>query len=373
MQWKDSRRVIFCCIRKHRGKPDTKAKLLWVRKVRSTIERRDPLYAHTHQATQKGILIKLGLLKSGNLMNWWDDRTERPTVCSQLTDQFVIENDETNSYTECRIRIVVRIQIILAQGAWWSAKEAKAILKRCNKRQRQTFCDMENVYIFKTLRASVFMGKNNSDNWHSIKNTEDLTMKQIFDIFEKLITDQSDEIFGMSTIFGEHCSLKYLSLVGDQQVINLLHKKVYVFSDSVLCLKRMNENPQSNIAWEDRLTWFKSSLEYRALDRLDGEPMEFDWNIFPGFTTLQLSHKVQELEKFTGRIIFMSMFNDISWGSERQRKRMRVKCSTRLSHYAAGQWSFLGLGSEKNWYSISEDSPQGEFDKIAEIMMLTFA
>ena len=28
-----------------------------------------PLYAHTHQATQNGILIKLGLLKSGNLMN----------------------------------------------------------------------------------------------------------------------------------------------------------------------------------------------------------------------------------------------------------------------------------------------------------------
>ena len=28
-----------------------------------------PLFAHTHQATQSGILIKLGLLKSGNLMN----------------------------------------------------------------------------------------------------------------------------------------------------------------------------------------------------------------------------------------------------------------------------------------------------------------
>ena len=51
--------------------------------------------------------------------------------------------------------------------------------------------------------------------------------------------------------------------------------------------------------------------------------MEFEWNIFPGFTTLQLCNKVQEFlskmsepEDFTGRIIFMSMFNDISWGSE---------------------------------------------------------
>ena len=83
----------------------------------------------------------------------------------------------------------------------------------------------------------------------------------------------------------------------------------------------MNENPQSNTAWEERLSWFKSSSQHGALDRIDGEPMEFGWNIFPGLTTLQLYHKVQELlsrlsvtpEKFTGRNIFMSMFNGISW------------------------------------------------------------
>ena len=169
-----------------------------------------------------------------------------------------------------------------------------------------------------TLQATVFMVKNYSDNWHSIKSTEDLTMKHMFDISEILITEQTDEVNGVKTINWEDPSWKYLSLVGDEQVIR--HTKVYVFSDSVLCLGEMNENPQSNMAWEDRLTWFKSSPAYRALDRIDGEPIEFEWNIFPGFTTLQLSHKVQELllrlsvtsEKFTGRIIFTSMFNDIS-------------------------------------------------------------
>ena len=40
--------------------------------------------------------------------------------------------------------------------------------------------------------------------------------------------------------------------------------------------------------------------------------------------------------------------------------------------FGAGQWSFLGPGSKKKWYSISEDSPQGEWDKIAELMMLEF-
>ena len=150
------------------------------------------------------------------------------------------------------------------------------------------------MFLSSTLQASVFMGKNYSDNLHSIKNTEDLTMKQMFDFSEKLITEQSDEIYGINTISWEDYSWKWLSLVGDEEVISLQRTKVYVFSDSVLCLGKIHENPRANTAWEERLAWFKSSPEYRNLDRIHGEPIEFEWNIFPGFTW-QLSHKVQEL------------------------------------------------------------------------------
>ena len=76
----------------------------------------------------------------------------------------------------------------------------------------------------------------------------------MFDISEKLIVEQSDEIYGMNTMNWEDSSWKHLSLIGDEEVINLLHTKVYVFSDSVLCLGKMNENPQSNTVWEDKLT-----------------------------------------------------------------------------------------------------------------------
>ena len=171
-------------------------------------------------------------------------------------------------------------------------------------------------------------------------------------------------------------------MVGDEEVISLLHTKVYVFSDSLSCFGK--ENPQSNIAWEDRLTWFKSSSQYRALDRIDGEPMEFEWKIFPGFTTLQLCSKVQELlsrlsvepETFTGRIIFMSMFNDISWGSKDNKKEFESSdqlVSLYANRFQAGQRSFLGPGSDKKWYSISEDSPQDEWDKMAEKIVATLA
>ena len=200
---------------------------------------------------------------------------------------------------------------------------------------------------------------------------------------EKLIFEQSDEIYGISTINWENSSWKYLSLVGDE-VISLLHTKVYVFSDSVLCFEKMNENPQSNIVWEDRLKWFTSSPEYRTLDRIDGESIEFEWNIFPGFISLQLSQEVQELllrlsetpENYTGRIIFMSMFNDISCGSKDNKKECESNAqliSLFATRFGAGQWSFLGPGLEKKWYSIKEDSPQGEWDNMAEKMMVTLS
>ena len=84
-----------------------------------------------------------------------------------------------------------------------------------------------------TLQVCVFTEKNYSDNLHSFKNTEDLTMKQMFDISEKLITEQSDVIYGISTLPGNTLHGSILSLVGDEEVISLLHTKVYVFSDSV--------------------------------------------------------------------------------------------------------------------------------------------
>ena len=126
------------------------------------------------------------------------------------------------------------------------------------------------------------------------------------------------------------------NLCTDERVINLQRTKVYVFSDSVLCLGRIHENAQSNGAWEDRLGWFKSSPEYRNFDRIDGEPMEFEWNIFPGFTTLQLVREVQELlsrlsvqpEKFHRTdYLHVDVQRHLLW-IKRQQDRMRNKCST---------------------------------------------
>ena len=80
-------------------------------------------------------------------------------------------------------------------------------------------------------------------------------------------------------------------------------------------------------------------------------------------------------ETFTGRILFMSMFNDISC----DRKGNKDECLANAGvvkvlarRFGVGQWSFIGPGSEKKWYS-AENSPQGAWDNIAEEMLFEFA
>ena len=62
----------------------------------------------------------------------------------------------------------------------------------------------------------------------------------------------------------------------------------------------------------------------KDVNRIDGEPMEFELKIFPGFTTLGILEEIQkimiklqcEAEQFEGRIIFMSMYNDTNGENE---------------------------------------------------------
>ena len=77
--------------------------------------------------------------------------------------------------------------------------------------------------------------EHHSENLRSIKNTgNNLTLKQMFDISEKLIVGHSDEIYGISKINWDDSSLKHLSLVRDEEVISLSHAKVCTYFQ-ILC------------------------------------------------------------------------------------------------------------------------------------------
>ena len=141
------------------------------------------------------------------------------------------------------------------------------------------------------------------------------TTGQLFRETEKLVSGQT-ETAGISVI--DFQDLRWVST-------SLLHSrayqystaKVYVFSDSVLCLGKMGDNPVES--WKKQIQWYSDSDYFSELNRIDGEPMEFEWKIFPGFTAVAILIEIQQMmgklqcepENFTGRIIFMSMFNDI--------------------------------------------------------------
>ena len=125
----------------------------------------------------------------------------------------------------------------------------------------------------------------------------------------------------------------------------------------------MNQNQTSNAAWERQLDWFKDSSQYTILDPVDGEPMEFDWGIFPGFTTLHFVQEVQkfmnkmgEPEQFQGRIIDV---NDFLWWIKDNEKECNANSTLVCHHlqkdFPAGHWSFLGPGSETKWYSTCNE------------------
>ena len=113
--------------------------------------------------------------------------------------------------------------------------------------------------------------------------------------------------------------------------------------------------------------------------------MGFEWNILSKDSircTLMkkskdiLSRLGETPQIFTGSILLMSMVNDISCGAKDNEEECLANARL-VSLYARrlgkGQRVFMGPGSEKKWYSISENSPQGIWDKIAERILLEFA
>ena len=165
------------------------------------------------------------------------ERPERPDVDSQgrtWPQQFVIGNDETE------LELSVESRSFVNRVNDQVRKRQKRISNVTEDGEKHSM--ICRVFMTVTMELAVFMGKNYLNNCQSMANTTDLTLKQMFDISTRLVSEQ-DEISGLETIGWENHSWKYLSLIGDERAINLQRTKFYVFSDSVLCLCKIFENP----------------------------------------------------------------------------------------------------------------------------------
>ena len=280
-------------------------------------------------------------------------------------ENFVMGSDATEVVNQVRDQVRIR------------QKRMSSIAESCTEHSIRW-----GMFMATTLNAVTFMGKNFSIMQNVVKNHESLTLKQMFDVTAQ-ITHNEEEITGLGKILYQKNSWTQLSLINDPVVINLQSTKVYVFSDSVLCLGTVLQHPECNEAWKNRVAGVRAEKSYRDYDAVSGETTEFEWNIFPGFTTLQLCDKISNLlsslgqtsESFTGRILFMSMFIDIfcdRYDNKDECLKNANFVKTFAQRFGIGQWSFIGPGSEKKWYP-SENSPQGAWDHVAEEMLLLFA
>ena len=108
-----------------------------------------------------------------------------------------------------------------------------------------------------------FLEKMTPQNLHVIRNTDEKpTVKKLFDVTQRLIQEQRLEIPGVSEISSATSLWERLSLNNDEEIINLSKAKVYVFSDSVLCLGKVRPFPQSNDEWRAKLEWFMQRIGY---------------------------------------------------------------------------------------------------------------
>ena len=182
--------------------------------------------------------------------------------------------------------------------------------------------------MFSTLQASVFICEESSENLRSIKNTgNNLSMKQMLDMSEQCIVGQSDEIYGVTTINWVDSSWKHWSLVGHEQVISLSHTQVYVFFRFCTTSLKGEREPKVNYC---------------------------------------LGRQIEVVQKF----------NDISWGSEDNEQECDLSAnlvSIEAVRFTPGRYSFLGLGSEKQWFSTHGSKPQGKWDGVAELLMIKLA
>ena len=124
------------------------------------------------------------------------------------------------------------------------------------------------------------------------------------------------------------------------------------------------------------------SRQFRELDRIDGEPMEFDWNLVPGFTTsgilAEINKMMTEINLSTSKEGSSSCQCITTLNGEKKGNREKLYCEflyccRSCSKTRARTFVVPWPGSEKKCHGTHVYKPNGEWDEVAEIVMKNFS
>ena len=220
-----------------------------------------------------------------------------------------------------RIEPFSKITFNHKQSEWPIAKDVGLFSKRCNARHRQTFYDLVNVYVFdigricihgkELLRQFAFHQKIQG-KYHLKANVRDIWTVDIGTIRWDFLVSQ----------------ISWESSPSKMKKSSVSRMQRFVYSQ-ILCyvLERWIRNQHQILFGKN--SWVGSTVHHNT--ELWTQFTESRWNssgiFFPAFTSLQFIKKVHELmskmgdtSQFQGRIIFMSMFDDIIWWNKDNEK-----------------------------------------------------
>ena len=219
-------------------------------------------------------------------------------------------------------------------------QDKKHPLNECKRRQRQTFCDKENVNVFDTAKHLYSWRRiaqticipsriQKISQWNRCK-----TFLKNWFLNNQMRSMELRQLTG-KTLHGSIC----LWLVAKMSSVSCT--QVYVFSDSVLCFGKKNENPPSNIACADRLTWFPKFTRRQSFGHnwwwANGIRVEYLPKIQHVATQSRSSRVTVKIERNRREIYWTAHLHvDVQrhlMEIERQQERMRIKCSTHFSIY----------------------------------------
>ena len=141
------------------------------------------------------------------------------------------------------------------------------------------------------------------------------------------------------------------------------------------CLGTMSHPSEAIVKWKEQIQYFRQFNEYAELSGIDGEPIEFEWNIFPGFTSIEILRAIQRSVQFCLREVHVEAQRhrlDTEWKvfckyHECQRStwlRKRVSAKTLVI-----PWSWRW----RNWYETCIHKPEGKWEQQANRMIELFA
>ena len=236
------------------------------------------------------------------------------------------------------------------------------------------------MFMSVTLQAAVHLWNGHAEHLHSIKNQPKRIIETVVQ-FTWEVDQGSQRNLSSPGIYSQQLVWQRSTLLTDRAVQFATAKNLPRLRFSIVYGRTQFKSRQSMEGEDWKVCEFTSIQRIgpnrRGADEVRVENFPWIHSIAdPRWDSNMMSEIKCEPKHFQGLIIFMSMYNDIV-SREKGNREIGVANSLIGAAYARkiaqGHSSFLGPGSEKKWCGTHTCKPNGDWDRVADIMMINFS